>query len=75
VKKEIRDKEGTHIKFFPGFNELDLGELPQDEVVIDISKEELLKRLGLENIDSDFETVFLELRNIKVVDQYGKGQE
>ena len=73
MKKEIRDKEVTYIKFFPSYEQLE--ELPQDEIIIDMSKEELLKKLGLKDIDSDYDSVFIELRNIKAVDQYGKGQE
>ena len=66
MAKEIRGKEGTHIKFYSSYNQLD--ELPQDEIIITISKEELLKKLGLSNIESDYEAIFIELSNIKVVD-------
>ena len=73
MAKEIRDKEVTYIKFFPSYEQLE--ELPQAEIIIDMTKEELLKKLGLKDIDSDYDSVFIELRNIKAVDQYGKGQE
>ena len=59
-------KNACQIKFFPSYSSLD--ELPQDEVVVLLSKEELLKKLGLENIESDSESVFIELRNLKVLD-------
>lgn len=59
-------KNACHIKFFPSYEQLE--DLPQDEIIVVKSKEEILKFLGLTNIESDYESVFIELRDIKVLD-------
>ena len=59
-------KNACHIKFYSSYNELD--NLPQDEIIVVKSKDELLKFLGLRDIDSDSESVFIELRDVKVLD-------
>ena len=59
-------KNGCEIKFYPNYSDLD--NLPQDEVIVMMSKDELLNSLGLTNIISDSESVFIELKDIKVLD-------
>ena len=66
MNEEIVTKNGCVIKFYSSFNELD--NLPQDKIVVVKNKDEILKLLGLSNVKSKSESVFLELSDIKVLD-------
>ena len=65
--KETKLKDGCQIKFYSSYNELD--ELPQDEVILLMSKEEFLKSIGLRYIESDKNEVFISINNIKILDK------
>lgn len=64
------ERKAVHIKFYPSFNELD--NEPQDEVVyVGKTREDILTLLGLKDIASENDCVFIELINKKVVDDNG----